>query len=367
MDKRRPELSNQELKRILQVKCGWKVHNIDRLDSFEDSNFFVKYENSCGSRLYEEMQAMVKLSHRRNFCQQKAEKERKVMEHLKDDGFICTLCLSFPDDKWFHETDDGQFVIRLFSFIPGKPLKNCLHKIDSKRMIKELGGFTGKLHKSLKTITKEISLESRPNDPWILENSTCLRTLLKDIKISSEERDDIILKILQKFEDNVMPLFKELQKGIIHNDIHDLNIIVNYKDGNLHPIYDAEDNTKRETKFGLIDFNDIAYSPYLFEVAMIIRDLMVDVEDVDSIDIGGHFLNGYKEFCHISDKDLQLLPYCILVGLCQYIVVGESEFQKQPDNEYTRLGADSAWLMLQKLQNVAEEEMTRQWNRILKS
>ncbi|XP_061187881.1 hydroxylysine kinase-like isoform X2 [Saccostrea echinata] len=351
MDKRRPELSNQELNRILHMECGWKVHKIDRLDSFEDSNFVVKYENLRGSYLKEKMQAIVKISHRRNFCQQKAEKERKVMEHLKTDGFICTVCLPFPDDKWFYATDSGQFVIRLFSFIPGIPLKNCLHKIDSICMVKELGSFTGKLHDSLKKITKDIVLESRPNDPWILENSSCLRNLLPGIKHNTtEERENLILKILQKFEDNVMPLFKELQK-----------------DGNLHPLYIDAENTYKEIKFGLIDFNDIAYSPYLFEVAMVIRDLMVDVEDVDSIDIGGHFLNGYKEFCFISDKDLQLLPYCILVGLCQYIVVGESEFQNQPDNEYTRLGADNAWIMLQKLQNVTEEEMTRIWNRIMKS
>lgn len=155
--------------------------------------------------------------------------------------------------------------------------------------------------------------------------------------------------------------------GVTHNDIHDLNIIVNYHDGKLQSLECNTEENGVKAKFGLIDFNDVAVSPYLFEVAMVIRDLMVDIEDVPHLEIGAYFLTGYTEVSPISAKELQLLPYCIQTGLCQYIVVGESEFQKQPDNEYTRLGADNAWTVLQKLQHITNSDISKTWERIMNS
>ena len=155
--------------------------------------------------------------------------------------------------------------------------------------------------------------------------------------------------------------------GVIHNDIHDLNIIVNYKDGKLHKLGCNARMNDVKAKYGLIDFNDIACSPYLFEVAMVIRDLMVDMEDIPHFEIGAHFLAGYKEECPISEEELRLLPCCIQVGLCQYIIVGESEFQKQPDNEYTRAGADGAWTMLQLLQQSTNACILKTWKEVIDS
>lgn len=179
METRRPDISISDVQHILTEICHWKIHKIDRLDSFEDRNFMVKYENAEASQSKEELKAMVKIVHSKNFCQQKVEAERRVMDHLKNEGFICTSCLSFPDGKWhyhtgkkinilkltsllstsFHTnvlthffiifTDDGKHVFRLFSFIPGVTLKSCLHLIDSKSMLLDLGSFVGKLHRSL--------------------------------------------------------------------------------------------------------------------------------------------------------------------------------------------------------------------------
>lgn len=142
---------------------------------------------------------------------------------------------------------------------------------------------------------------------------------------------------------------------------------MNYRDGKLQSLGCNTEENDAKAKLGLIDFNDVAVSPYLFEVAMVIRDLMVDIEDVPHLEIGAFFLTGYTEVFPISAKELQILPYCIQTGLCQYIVVGESEFQKQPDNEYTRLGGDNAWTVLQKLQHITNSDILKTWERIMNS
>lgn len=59
-----------------------------------------------------------------------------------------------------------------------------------------------------------------------------------------------------------------------------------------------------KVNFGFIDFNDVVVLLYLFEVVMVIRDLMVDIEDVLYLEIGVYFLIGYIEVFLIFVKEL---------------------------------------------------------------
>lgn len=59
-----------------------------------------------------------------------------------------------------------------------------------------------------------------------------------------------------------------------------------------------------KVKFGFIDFSDVVVLLYLFEVVMVIRDLMVDIEDVLFLEIGVYFLIGYIEVFLIFVKEL---------------------------------------------------------------
>lgn len=59
-----------------------------------------------------------------------------------------------------------------------------------------------------------------------------------------------------------------------------------------------------KVKFGFIDFNDVVVLLYLFEVVMVIRDLMVDIEDVLYLEIGVYFLIRYIEVFLIFVKEL---------------------------------------------------------------
>lgn len=104
METRRPELTTLEIQGILNEECGWKVYQMDRLDSFQDSNYFVSYGISVGSHLKGDLQAMVRVIHRHLFKESEAETERKVMEQLHRDGFICTTCKPYSNKSWFYTT-----------------------------------------------------------------------------------------------------------------------------------------------------------------------------------------------------------------------------------------------------------------------
>lgn len=92
--------------------------------------------------------------------------------------------------------------------------------------------------------------------------------------------------------------------GVIYNDIYDFNIIVNYYDGKLYLLECNMEENGVKVKFGFIDFNDVVVLLYLFEVVMVIRDLMVDIEDVLYLEIGVYFLIRYIEVFLIFVKEL---------------------------------------------------------------
>lgn len=156
--------------------------------------------------------------------------------------------------------------------------------------------------------------------------------------------------------------------GIIHGDVHDMNIIVNVQDGKLHRIrQDGQAQTSAKQTFGIIDFGDISLSCYVFEISMVIRDAIVDVKTMDTIEIAGHILAGYVKHRTLNSVEWRVLFVCILVALCQYVVLGEHEYKLQPDNEYTKLGADDAWVQLQLLHNMDESHVLQKWTSLLSS
>lgn len=172
--------------------------------------------------------------------------------------------------------------------------------------------------------------------------------------------------------------------GVIHGDMHDLNIVVNFHNNKLHPIY-ANDTTTQSNpsdttgttqssrtgcakdidvkqKFGIIDFGDSGRSCYIFEIAKVIMDILTCIPGEGIVKIGERFLGGYFDsYQTLSETELDVLPVCIMAGLCQYIVLGEYEFQQQPNNEYVKIGAGEAGIQLKKLLTMNHKDLLRSW------
>ena len=128
--------------------------------------------------------------------------------------------------------------------------------------------------------------------------------------------------------------------GITHGDVSDTNLIVNCVDGELKPMCNSMETAN--DMFGIIDFGDMCVSCYIFEVAQIIRDFMATTYPTDCYSVAVNFLSGYLKHRPLNEYELDILFITILTALCQYHVIGEFEFKRQPDNEYSRMFSQEA-------------------------
>ena len=110
--------------------------------------------------------------------------------------------------------------------------------------------------------------------------------------------------------------------GFICGDICSRNLIVRHSaDGNSPGYYVIA---------GIIDFGDACKSVYVYEIAVVMADLMSRCFDsVNPLDVGKQLLTGIREQFELSILELNLLKICICVRLLQVHLLVEDIMKTQ--------------------------------------
>lgn len=137
-----------------------------------------------------------------------------------------------------------------------------------------------------------------------------------------------------------------------------MNLIVNWKDGQLQPHCKASGNYKVKDLFGIIDFSDMCVSCYIYEVGQIIRDLMVSTCPDNCYSVAVTFLSGYLKCRKLNQHELNILYFSIMTALCQYYVISEYKFHGQTDNEYAKEGAKEACQLIKAFHSMGDTFMS---------
>merc|ERR1711894_491108 len=131
------------------------------------------------------------------------------------------------------------------------------------------GALLAELQKSLKELELPgVEKESQDRE-WVLENITKLQKYLK--YLDSDEKRKWVESVIKEFETTVKPLIPSLEKGIVHGDFHDENVI----------LLNTKDEEDYKKKYGIIDFGDLCLSSYVFDLATSLAFFMISasVED----------------------------------------------------------------------------------------
>lgn len=88
--------------------------------------------------------------------------------------------------------------------------------------------------------------------------------------------------------------------GYIHGDFNEQNIIVSAT---------GEDPSTYHID-GLIDFGDIHHTCFIFELAITIMYMMLEVKIMDPNEVAGHTLAGYITHRAITDDEWSILRVC---------------------------------------------------------
>ena len=137
--------------------------------------------------------------------------------------------------------------------------------------------------------------------------------------IENGEKIAMVQAVSTLFKTAVIPFLPEFKQGIVHNDIHGMNIIVNPKVCQV---------------VGIIDFGDCNYSCYLFV---------------------SPFICGYLSKFSLIRNELNCLYVSVLARLCQSACSTNSE------NDSLLTFKDKQWRLIKLLLGLPKEEVEKWW------
>lgn len=343
------DLEYTDVKSWIENSFCCEISGVEELRAYQGKNFCIEI-NANGNKCKVEAakiprKIIVKVVKNSENGALKWNCIKHVMNYLGQQGFNCTKFLPIDENMCKIQKNGDEFLVLLLEYIPGIPLMDCWTTVDINQVIKDTGEMVANLHNSLETLDVSVLRNAiGTDDPWILDNAAVMLGYLDVIKEPEIRR--IITAVIDKFCRQHEETKSHLTKGIIHGDLSDLNLIVVCQDNHLRPLVNKTGTIN--DLFGIIDFFDLCVSCYIFEVAQVIRDFMVSINPPDCYSIGISFLSGYCKNRNLNRYELDMLFDAIMAGLCQYHVIGEYEFHRQPNNEYCRMGSKEASALITK-------------------
>lgn len=212
------------------------------------------------------------------------------------------------------------------------------------------------------------------------------------------------MDVVNNFKSNVLPHLKDLESGPIHGDFNEQNILGQFVFDNSwiicieRRVYNSfsfhskffilvkldENHPEKDHICGILDFGDVQYNYYVFEIAIAICYMMLESKSMDILDAPGHVLAGYNHLRTIPEKEFALLKVfisnvhfkkekssnlmsfqdCISARFCQSLVLGAYSYSQNPD-PYLLITSQRGWQCLQILWECSSDELYKRWRSIM--
>ncbi|KAJ8963239.1 hypothetical protein NQ318_018705 [Aromia moschata] len=346
----KPIVNFQDVKDLVFDLYGFRVTQVEELNGYDDKNFHITIKNDTDIRdinSYSESECVLKIINALDSKNsQLFEEQSALLLHLKGKGILCPQPILTKDKLPFTKVKliSGEHIVRLLKYING----SILYKVPcTPNLLRQAGEFVANLDDALKDFRHD-AYESHKHF-WMLESVPSIRQLL--FAVSDEERRKLILNVVEKFEDRVLSVSNDLERGLIHGDFNEQNIIVD-KEGDDWSIK------------AVIDFGDCHVACYLYEIAITMTYMILQAKDLGA---GGHVLAGYSSVRKLPDKEFSLLKVCVAARLCQSLVVGAYTNLQDPKNSYVLVTAAHGWKLLEDLWREPEENLLARWKEISQS
>lgn len=353
-----PHVDLPEVKALLLRQYGIADGEIQVLPGYDDKNYLVTVSNPkqsiSNSHLIEPDPAatqsafILKITNSldsKNAAQFEAHKE--LMLFLAAEGFrvprpLRNLRGQFSSLEIFGSKN--QHMVRLLAYLPGSLLKDVDLTND---LGYKLGAEVARMSSALTRFSHEFYDEYR--SVWMLAELDRVRCFL--YVLQDEARVRMVERVLDEFQSKVMAKLDSFQKGVIHGDINEQNILVS-----------IEASQTPSERFSILDFGDSQYSCLVFDLAITITYMILQAQ---SLDIGAYILAGYSKVRKLPYNELKVLQTCIRARLCQSLVLGLYTFQEQGGSNSYVLGTQpTGWKFLELLDKYESTELMHKWTQI---
>jgi 4-aminobutyrate aminotransferase-like enzyme/Ser/Thr protein kinase RdoA (MazF antagonist) len=239
-----------------------------------------------------------------------------------------------PDGAVFHEIDgaDGRrSIARVLSFLPGQLLGDAtIHPA----LGRDVGAMAARLARALRGFFHPAA---RHDLLWDLLQAPGLRTRTRHIEEPGRRR--VVEEVLDQFEAEVLPQLKQQRAQVIHNDVSQMNTLV---DGNR--------------VIGVIDFGDIIHTPLVCDLAVPISEMMT--EHPDPIALAAEVTAGYHAITPLDDEELRLIFDLVSTRCAIFIAVANWRVCDHPENTaYIMSGVEETGALLDRMREWGPERM----------
>ncbi|XP_040349356.1 hydroxylysine kinase [Herpailurus yagouaroundi] len=350
----KPAFSETQASALVESVFGLKVSKIQPLPSYDDQNFHV-----CVSRTKDTTDGpteyVLKISNTESSkTPELIEVQSHIVMFLRAAGFpTASVCRTKGDNLTsLVSTDSGSeiasYLVRLLTYLPGRPIAEIP---ISPQLLYEIGRLAGKLDKTLEKFHHpKLSCLRRENFIWNLKNVPLLEKYL--YALGQSQNREIVTQVIELFKGEVLTKLGDFRECVNHGDLNDHNILV-------EAVNSAPEGAMYHVS-GILDFGDMSYGYYVFEVAITIMYMMI--ESKSPLHVGGHVLAGFESIIPLTPVERGALFLLVCGRFCQSLVIAAHSCQLHPENkEYLMITAKTGWKHLQQMFNMGQEAVEEIW------
>nr|KAF6283490.1 hydroxylysine kinase [Pipistrellus kuhlii] len=245
-------------------------------------------------------------------------------------------------------------LVRLLTFLPGRPVAEVP---VGPRLLYEIGRLAATLDKTLEEFHHpQLSCLRREDFIWNLRNVPLLEPYLD--ALGPGPNREMVERVIRLFKNEVTAKLSHFRECINHGDLNDHNILV-------EPCEPASGDPAFRVS-GILDFEDMSYGCYVFEVAIAIMYMMI--ESRDPVGVGGHVLAGFESVVPLTPAERGALFLLVCGRFCQSLVMAAHSCRLHPENaEYLMITAKTGWRHLQRMLALGRAAVEETWFRTARS
>ncbi|XP_036047766.1 hydroxylysine kinase isoform X2 [Onychomys torridus] len=288
------------------------------------------------------------------------EMQNHIIMFLREAGFpTASVCRTKGDNTIsLVSIDSGSetksYLVRMLTYLPGRPIAEVA---ISHQQLYEIGRLAAQLDKALEKFHHpKLNLLHRENFIWNLKNVPLLEKYMD--ALSQNQNREIVEQVIQLFKEEVMTKLSHFRECINHGDLNDHNILVDSsKSASGDAVYQVS---------GILDFGDMSYGYYVFEVAITIMYMMI--ESLNPIQVGGHVLAGFESVIPLTAVERSALFLLVCGRFSQSLVMAEHSCRLYPENkDYLMITAKTGWKHLQQMFDMGQKAVEQIWFETAKS
>ena len=161
--------------------------------------------------------------------------------------------------------------------------------------------------------------------------------------VKNPEDRKMILVIVERFERQVLTVTDRLEQGIIHGDLNEQNLLVNFEGNRVSAV---------------IDFGDTHRACMVYEIAITVCYMIIQARDVTA---AKHVIDGYQSVKKLTELEKEIFKTCVCARLCQSLALGAYSQANDPQNDYVLVTQKNGWSVLRTLWPMDDKEVMKVW------